>query len=124
MPDAKRYEETGRSKNHIYHGKDFYGKGEPVYHIERIKLETEEPFGGGEHISYVNGEYRGDSEFSHNALHGGSGRQCIDTREITFSEFSTVCFSRATLVPPNTFRQGIRGLIYVWISVSYGRRKP
>lgn len=42
--------------------KDFYGKGEPIYHIERINLETEELFGDGEHIFYVNGEYRGDSD--------------------------------------------------------------
>lgn len=42
--------------------KDFYGKGEPIYHVERINLETGEPFGDGEHIFYVNGEYRGDSD--------------------------------------------------------------
>lgn len=42
--------------------KDFYGNGEPIYHIERINLETEELFGDGEHIFYVNGEYRGDSD--------------------------------------------------------------
>ncbi len=42
--------------------KDFYGKDEPIYHIERINLETGEPFGDGEHILYVNGEYRGDSD--------------------------------------------------------------
>lgn len=42
--------------------KDFYGKGEPIYHIERINLETGELFGDGEHIFYVNGEYRGDSD--------------------------------------------------------------
>ncbi len=42
--------------------KDFYGKGEPVYPIERINLATGCPFEDGEHILYVNGEYRGDSE--------------------------------------------------------------
>lgn len=42
--------------------KDFYGKDEPIYHIERINQETGEPFGDGEHIFYVNGEYRGDSD--------------------------------------------------------------
>lgn len=41
---------------------DFYGKGEPVYYIERINVTTGEPFADGEHIFYVNGEYRGDSE--------------------------------------------------------------
>lgn len=29
--------------------KDFYGKDEPIYHIERINQETGEPFGDGEH---------------------------------------------------------------------------
>ena len=42
--------------------KDFYGKGEPVYLIERMNLTTGEPFADGEHILYVNGAYRGDSE--------------------------------------------------------------
>lgn len=42
--------------------KDFYGKGKAVYPIERMNLETGEPFGDGEHILYVNGEYRGDSD--------------------------------------------------------------
>ena len=42
--------------------KDFYGKGEPLYLIERMNLTTGEPFADGEHILYVNGAYRGDSE--------------------------------------------------------------
>lgn len=40
---------------------DFFGKGEAIYPIERINLVTGSPFGDGEHIVYVNGEYRGDS---------------------------------------------------------------
>ena len=36
--------------------------GEPVYAIERMNLATGKPFTDGEHILYVNGEYRGDSE--------------------------------------------------------------
>lgn len=40
---------------------DFYGRGEPVYPVERINLATGQPFGDGEHILYVNGEYRGES---------------------------------------------------------------
>ena len=39
--------------------KDFYGKGEPVYPIERINLAMGKSFEDGEHILYVNGEYRG-----------------------------------------------------------------
>ena len=42
--------------------KDFYGMGEPVYPIERMNLLTGKPFADGEHILYVNGEYRGDSD--------------------------------------------------------------
>lgn len=43
-------------------GKDFYGKGEPVYPIERLNLATGKSFEDGEHILYVNGEYRGESD--------------------------------------------------------------
>lgn len=42
--------------------KDFYGMGEPIYPIERINLLSGKPFDDGEHILYVNGEYRGDSD--------------------------------------------------------------
>ena len=42
--------------------KDFFAKGEPVYVIERMNITTGEPFADGEHILYVNGEYRGDSD--------------------------------------------------------------
>lgn len=41
--------------------KDFYGKGKPIYLIERINLATGKSFEDGEHILYVNGEYRGES---------------------------------------------------------------
>ena len=36
--------------------------GKPVYSIERINLDTGKPFEDGEHILYVNGEYRGTSD--------------------------------------------------------------
>lgn len=42
--------------------KDFYGKGEPIYVVERINLTTGKNFEDGEHILYVNGEYREESE--------------------------------------------------------------
>jgi len=41
--------------------KDFYGQGEVLYPIERMNLVTGKFFEDGEHILYVNGEYRGDS---------------------------------------------------------------
>lgn len=42
--------------------KDFFGKGKPIYRVERMNLDADEPFGDGEHIIYVNGEYRGDTD--------------------------------------------------------------
>lgn len=42
--------------------KDFYEKGEPIYVVERINLTTGRNFEDGEHILYVNGAFRGDSE--------------------------------------------------------------
>lgn len=42
--------------------RDVFGQGEPVYAIERINVTTGKAFEDGEHILYVNGEYRGDSE--------------------------------------------------------------
>ena len=42
--------------------KDFYGLDKPVYSIERINLDTGKPFEDGEHILYVNDEYRGESD--------------------------------------------------------------
>ncbi len=42
--------------------KDFYGMGKPVYSIERINIDTGKLFEDGEHILYVNGEYRGASD--------------------------------------------------------------
>ncbi len=41
--------------------KDFYGQGEAVYPIERVNIATGKSFEDGEHILYVNGEYRGNS---------------------------------------------------------------
>ena len=42
--------------------RDFYGKGEPFYLIERMNRTIGKEFEDGEHIVYVNGEYRGESE--------------------------------------------------------------
>jgi len=41
--------------------KDFFDQCEAVYLIERINLRTGKSFEDGQHILYVNGEYRGDS---------------------------------------------------------------
>lgn len=41
---------------------DKFGKGLPVYHINRHIEETGELFSDGSHIIYVNGKYKGDDE--------------------------------------------------------------
>ena len=60
--------------------KDFYGVGEPIYPIERINLATGKPFEDGEHILYVNGEYRGDSDIG-KLMHDFS---CTDANDMNF----------------------------------------
>ena len=42
--------------------KDYYKEGLPLYRIERVNLSTNKLFNDGEHIIYVNGEYRDDSD--------------------------------------------------------------
>lgn len=39
---------------------DYFSRGLPLYHIERVVQETGELFSDDEHILYVNGQYRGD----------------------------------------------------------------
>ena len=60
--------------------KDFYGMGEPVYPIERMNLLTGKPFEDGEHILYVNGEYRGDSDIG-KLMHDFN---CTDASDMNF----------------------------------------
>ena len=60
--------------------KDFYGLGEPVYPIERMNLLTGKPFEDGEHILYVNGEYRGDSDIG-KLMHDFN---CTDAGDMNF----------------------------------------
>ena len=42
--------------------KDFYGRGFPVYHIDRVIAETGEMFGDRAHIVYANGAYVGEDD--------------------------------------------------------------
>lgn len=64
--------------------KDFYGKGKPVYSIERMNLDTGKPFGDGEHILYVNGEYRGDSDLGR-LMHDFN---CANANDMHFEEMA------------------------------------
>lgn len=41
---------------------DIFGCGKAVYPIERVNIATQESFNDGEHILYVNGQYRDDTE--------------------------------------------------------------
>ena len=41
---------------------DFFGMGKPIYPIERMNLAAGSFFEDGEHILYVNGEYKGESD--------------------------------------------------------------
>lgn len=41
---------------------DKFKKGYPLYHVERIVIETGEMFDDGSHIIYVNGKYKGDDD--------------------------------------------------------------
>ena len=66
--------------------KDFYGKGEPVYLIERMNITTGKPFADGEHILYVNGEYRGDSDIG-KLMHDFN---CTDAADLTMDILSSV----------------------------------
>lgn len=45
--------------------KDVIGKNKPIYHIDRFIRETEENFGDGTHIIYVNGAYQDTSPLGH-----------------------------------------------------------
>ena len=60
--------------------KDFYGLNKPVYSIERMNLDTGKPFEDGEHILYVNGEYRGDSDIG-KLMHDFN---CTDADDMNF----------------------------------------
>ena len=60
--------------------KDFFEKGESLYPIERMNLVTGKPFDDGEHILYVNGEYRGDSDIGR-LMHDFN---CTDAAEMNF----------------------------------------
>jgi hypothetical protein len=59
---------------------DFFGMGEALYPIERMNLQTGKQFEDGEHILYVNGEYRGESELG-KLMHDFN---CTDADDMNF----------------------------------------
>ena len=58
---GQRFEELPETFTIFLTEKDHFGKGKAAYRVERINLDTNELFGDGEHILYINGEYRDDS---------------------------------------------------------------
>ena len=46
----------------FFYKHDKFGQGLPLYHVDRMVLETGKPFEDGSHIIYVNGKYKGDDE--------------------------------------------------------------
>lgn len=61
------------------------GKGLPIYSIERCIMETGELFGDGEHIKYVNGKYRGQSQLGR-LMHDFSCTKASDMYYKTLAE--------------------------------------
>ena len=59
---------------------DVFGRGAAFYPIERMNLVTNEPFGDGEHILYVNGAYRDESDIG-KLMHDFS---CCDPDDMNF----------------------------------------
>ena len=59
---------------------DVFSKGKAFYRVERINLDLNEPFDDGEHILYVNGAYRDDSEIG-KLMHDFS---CWDPDDMNF----------------------------------------
>lgn len=41
---------------------DYFKRGKPLYRVERLDVDSYEPFGDGSHIVYVNGENRDDTD--------------------------------------------------------------
>lgn len=60
---------------------DIFKKGKPFYRIERINLDSDgEPFNDGEHILYINGNYRDETEIG-KLMHDFC---CWDPDDMTF----------------------------------------
>ena len=60
LKESQRLKELKDSYVIFIYKRDKFGKGLPLYHVDRYIKETEETFGDGSHIIYVNGSYNGD----------------------------------------------------------------
>ena len=61
LRSGKKYNELPESYVIFITAHDVIGDGLPIYHIDRIILETGKLFSDGDHIVYVNGENRDDT---------------------------------------------------------------
>ena len=62
LPPGADYEELPETWIIFITEKDIFGKNFPVYTVERMVMETGEPFGDAGHILYANGAYSGDDD--------------------------------------------------------------
>lgn len=60
LKESQQLKELKDSYVIFIYKRDKFGKGLPLYHVDRYIKETEETFGDGSHIIYVNGSYNGD----------------------------------------------------------------
>ena len=60
LKEGQDFKELKDSYVVFIYAHDKFGKGLPIYHIERYVKEIKEPFGDGSHIIYVNGKYTGE----------------------------------------------------------------
>ena len=59
---GQRFEDLPETYTIFITENDYFGEKKSMYHIERVNIETNNLFNDGEHIIYVNGQYRDDSE--------------------------------------------------------------
>lgn len=60
LKEGQKFKDLKDSYVVFIYAHDKFGKGLPIYHIERYVEEINEPFGDGSHIIYVNGKYTGE----------------------------------------------------------------
>lgn len=62
LHEGQRFDELPDTYTIFITEKDFFKKGAALYPIQRMNMVTGEPFNDGEHILYVNGQYRGNDD--------------------------------------------------------------
>ncbi len=65
LKEGQTFQELKDSYTIFIYKHDKFGKGLPLYHIDRYIGETNEVFEDGSHIIYVNGNYKGNDAIGH-----------------------------------------------------------